>query len=58
MHPPSPDHLCSFFAEHAAVFYYWVIILMFFASPSAAYVFSELVEVCCVLRDRLSVPFG
>ncbi|KAL6781287.1 PTOX1 [Auxenochlorella protothecoides x Auxenochlorella symbiontica] len=40
------DHLWidRFFAEHAAVFYYWVIILMFFASPSAAYVFSELVE--------------
>ncbi len=34
-----------FLAQHAAVFYYWVIILFFVLSPSLAYNFSELVEV-------------
>jgi len=34
-----------FAAQHAAVFYYWVIIGFFAFSPSLAYVFSELVEV-------------
>lgn len=33
-----------FLAQHAAVFYYWVIILFFVLSPSLAYNFSELVE--------------
>ena len=34
-----------FFAEHAAVFYYWVLVLMYLISPSSSYAFSELVEV-------------
>ena len=33
-----------FFAEHAAVFYYWVLVTMYVISPSASYAFSELVE--------------
>lgn len=33
-----------FLAEHAAVFYYWVLILMYLVSPPASYAFSELVE--------------
>lgn len=41
-----------FMAEHAAVFYYWVLVVMYLISPSASYAFSELVEVgssmmCC-----------
>lgn len=34
-----------FMAEHAAVFYYWVLVAMYLVSPSASYAFSELVEV-------------
>jgi len=34
-----------FMAEHAAVFYYWVLVVMYLISPSASYAFSELVEV-------------
>ena len=34
-----------FMAQHAAVFYYWVLIIFFAISPSLAYVFSEMVEV-------------
>ena len=34
-----------FAAQHAAVFYYWVIVFFFAFSPELAYVFSELVEV-------------
>ncbi|BDA41368.1 probable ubiquinol oxidase 4, chloroplastic/chromoplastic at C-terminar half [Coccomyxa sp. Obi] len=33
-----------FAAQHAAVFYYWVIVGFFAFSPQLAYVFSELVE--------------
>jgi ubiquinol oxidase len=33
-----------FLAEHAAVFYYWVLVLMYLISPSSSYAFSELVE--------------
>ncbi|KAK9801410.1 hypothetical protein WJX73_007777 [Symbiochloris irregularis] len=33
-----------FMAQHAAVFYYWVLIGFFAFSPSLAYVFSEMVE--------------
>ncbi|EME28423.1 plastid terminal oxidase [Galdieria sulphuraria] len=36
--------LDRFVAEHAAVFYYWILVLYFFLSPSLAYNFSELVE--------------
>jgi len=36
--------LDRFLAEHAAVFYYWVLVLFFFLSPSLAYNFSELIE--------------
>ena len=34
-----------FMAQHAAVFYYWVLIGFFAFSPSKAYLFSEMVEV-------------
>ena len=34
-----------FMAQHAAVFYYWVLIAFFAFFPSLAYMFSELVEV-------------
>lgn len=33
-----------FMAQHAAVFYYWVLIAFFAFFPSLAYMFSELVE--------------
>ena len=33
-----------FMAQHAAVFYYWVIVGFFAFSPQLAYIFSELVE--------------
>ena len=33
-----------FLAQHAAVFYYWTVVLFFAVSPSHAYTFSELVE--------------
>ena len=43
-----------FMAQHAAVFYYWVLVLFFAISPSLAYVFSEMVEVCISCLRRLS----
>jgi ubiquinol oxidase len=33
-----------FLAEHAALAYYWGLILMYLLSPKNAYAFSELVE--------------
>lgn len=36
-----------FAAQHAAVFYYWVLVFFFAFSPELAYIFSELVEVSC-----------
>jgi len=33
-----------FFAQHAAVFYYWVLVVMWLLSPSIAYNFSALIE--------------
>jgi len=36
-----------FAAQHAAVFYYWVLVFFFAFSPELAYIFSELVEVRC-----------
>lgn len=33
-----------FMAQHAAVFYFWVLVIFFAVSPSLAYVFSEMVE--------------
>ena len=33
-----------FLAEHAAVFYYWVLVLMYAISPSSSYALSELIE--------------
>lgn len=33
-----------FLAEHSAILYYWVLILMYLLSPKNAYAFSELVE--------------
>ena len=38
-----------FMAQHAAVFYYWVLIAFFAVSPSKAYLFSEMVEVCVAM---------
>ena len=45
-----------FMAQHAAVFYYWVLIFFFAFAPSLAYVFSEMVEVrsSCSLRPACS----
>ena len=45
-----------FAAQHAAVFYYWVLVFFFAFSPELAYVFSELVEVgshICMLSMHL-----
>ena len=39
-----------FMAQHAAVFYYWVLVGFFAFSPSLAYMFSEMVEVPALLR--------
>lgn len=39
-----------FMAEHAAVFYYWVLLVMYLISPSASYAFSELLEVRLLMR--------
>ena len=33
-----------FLAQHAAVFYYWVLLFFYFVSPQVAYNFSELIE--------------
>lgn len=33
-----------FFAQHAAVFYYWILVSMWLVSPSIAYNFSQLIE--------------
>ncbi|PRW56883.1 plastid terminal oxidase [Chlorella sorokiniana] len=33
-----------FLAEHAAVFYYWVLVAIYLVSPSASYQFMEMVE--------------
>lgn len=33
-----------FLAEHAAVFYYWVLVAMYLLTPSASYTFCTLVE--------------
>ena len=33
-----------FFAQHAAVFYYWILVSMWLLSPSIAYNFSQLIE--------------
>lgn len=33
-----------FLANHSAIFYYWVLVLLFIFSPSLAYNFSELIE--------------
>lgn len=38
------NRLDRFMAEHAAVVYYWLLVLLFFLSPSLAYNFSELIE--------------
>ena len=42
-----------FLAQHAAVFYYWVLILFYTLAPRMAYVFSELVEVGHDLSEPL-----
>lgn len=34
-----------FLGQHAAVVYYWVLILLYALIPSLAYMFSELIEV-------------
>ncbi len=47
-----------FAAQHAAVFYYWVIVGFFAFSPQLAYVFSELVEVTFkpIIHHQYSLP--
>jgi ubiquinol oxidase len=34
-----------FLAEHAAVFYYWTLVVIYLISPAASYQFMEMVEV-------------
>ena len=34
-----------FAAEHAAVFYFWVMVVVYLVSPAASYRFMEMVEV-------------
>jgi hypothetical protein len=34
-----------FLAEHAALAYYWVLVLVYLASPAASYQFMEMIEV-------------
>jgi hypothetical protein len=34
-----------FLGEHAAVMYYWVLVVIFMISPAASYQFMEMVEV-------------
>ncbi|GAB5353415.1 hypothetical protein AAMO2058_000034300 [Amorphochlora amoebiformis] len=36
--------LTRFFAQHAAIVYYWVLVVMWLLSPTLAYNFSELIE--------------
>lgn len=36
--------LDRFFAQHAAIFYYWILLLFYFVAPKIAYNFSELIE--------------
>lgn len=36
--------LDRFFAQHAAVLYYWVLVFLWLVSPTIAYNFSELIE--------------
>jgi Alternative oxidase len=44
-----------FFAQHAAIVYYWVLIVFFLVSPSLSYGFSELIEVRhSSVKDQLS----
>jgi len=33
-----------FMAQHAAIVYYWILVLLFVVSPQLAYNFSELIE--------------
>lgn len=33
-----------FLAQHAAIAYFWILVALWFASPTVAYVFSELIE--------------
>ncbi len=44
-----------FLAEHAAVFYYWVLVAIYLISPSASYQFMEMVEVGAGLLRRLKL---
>lgn len=41
-----------FLAEHAAVFYYWVLVAIYLISPPASYQFMEMVEVGAVLWSK------
>lgn len=44
-----------FMAQHAAVFYYWVLIAFYAFVPSLAYMFSELVEVRCLFLPQAGI---
>lgn len=33
-----------FIAQHASIFYFWIVVPLYMVSPSAAYRFMELVE--------------
>ena len=44
-----------FMAQHAAVFYYWVLVAMFALFPSLAYMFSELVEVTRIFTGMWNI---
>jgi ubiquinol oxidase len=34
-----------FMAQHAAIFYYWILLVIYIFSPAGSYAFSELIEV-------------
>lgn len=36
--------LDRFLAQHAAIVYYWILVVLFVVSPKLAYNFSELIE--------------
>ena len=44
MHVLFVHHCVRFLAQHAAVAYYWALVVLFMASPSLGYLFSVLLE--------------
>ncbi|KAJ9518719.1 hypothetical protein QJQ45_018695 [Haematococcus lacustris] len=47
-----------FVGYHSAIVYYWVLVLLYVASPSLAYTFSELLEVSAVLQTLATQCVG